>query len=197
VLRTRNSRRKRGWVWIGHLTVGALCFTLGLMILRSVAPASPDVLLPGTALTVRLIHPLSSRNTQLGDTFEASVDSAQGINGNSPVPPSLRVEGRCVAVRAGELDGHPGYLRLALSGLWDFQGHLSPLETTTVSLSGKGPDARGQKLSPILNAATSPNDKDDNVTARNNGDDVIVTPDVSLTFVLLKPAVVPGRHWTP
>ncbi len=166
---------RRRWHWLAHFGAGVLCFLLGLMILRSVAPGSPEVLLPGTALTVRLKHPLTSQNTRLGEVFEAWVDSAHGISGASPLPPSARVEGRCVAVRPGEGDGRPGYLRLVLSGLWDAQGHFAPLETTTVSLSGKGPAHKA-----VQSAAANA--------------EVVVTPDVSLTFVLLKPAVLSARR---
>jgi len=168
---------RRRWYWLAHLGAGALCFLLGLIILRSVAPGSPEVLLPGTALTIRLKHSLTSKNTRLGEVFEAWVDSASGISGASPLPPSARVEGRCVAVRPGEADGRPGYLRLVLSGLWDAQGHFAPLETTTVSLSAKG----------LAHKAAQ--------SAANV--EVVVTPDVSLTFVLLKPAVLSARRRAP
>ncbi len=182
---------------MAHLAVGALCFFVGLMILRSMAPSSPEVLLPGTALTVRLVRPLTSQSARLGDAFEARVDSAQGINGAFPVPPKARVEGRCVAVRAAEGDERPGYLRLVLSGLWDSQGHFSPLETTTISLSGKWTAKPGQSAREIAAASNALAQAKDAAQSASDSNEVVVTPEESLTFVLLRPAVVLSRHWSP
>ena len=167
------------------------------MILRSMAPSSPEVLLPGTALTVRLVRPLTSQSARLGDAFEAWVDSAQGINGAFPIPPKARVEGRCVAVRAAEGDERPGYLRLVLSGLWDSQGHFSPLETTTISLSGKWTTKPGQGAGEIAAASNALAQAKDAAVSASDSNQVVVTPEESLTFVLLRPAVVPSRHWSP
>lgn len=163
------------------------------MILRSLAPSSPEVLLPGTALTVRLIRPLTSQNARLGEAFEARVDSAQGINGTSSVPSSFRVEGRCVAVRAGERDGRPGYLRLALSGLWDAQGHFSPLETTTVTLSGSWEGEPGEKSQKTASDVTARASMKDPPSSASQPGEAVVAPEARLTFILLKPAVLPGQ----
>jgi len=201
VVWSRNpGRSRRGWVWIGHLAVGALCFFLGIMILRSVAPPSPEVLLPGTALIVQLTKPLSSRDARLGEVFEARLNSVQNTSGDTPLPPSVRLEGRCVAVRPGEGDGRPGYLRLALSGMWDPQGHFFAIETTTISLSAKAPaqpDKSPDKSKVSVSASFAPTEAANATVATNRSADVVLTPEANLTFVLLSPAIIPGHRWTP
>ncbi len=184
-------------VWLAVVAVGALCFFLRLIGLGSGVPAPAEVLAPGTALTVRLVHPLTSQNMRLGDAFEARLVSTEAPRGAPTIPAGVRVEGHCVAVRAGESEGRAGYLRLALSGLRDARGHFFPLATTTLSMTGNwglepaheaGQTAPTQR--PVPGVPTQ-----DASALWSNAIEAVVTPGENLTFVVLKPAVIVGQLW--
>ncbi len=189
----------RGSVWIAVVAVGALLLMLRLMTLGFEALGSPEVIPPGTALTVRLVRPLTSQSARLGDVFEAWVVSARAAKGAPIVPQGAQVEGRCVAVRAGEGVGRPGYLRLALSGLRDPHGHFAPLETTTFSQWGSSAVEFGlESIEVPVRKAPPPQPETTHLPAPSQGSsDAVVTPEAPLTFVLLKPAEVAGRLWKP
>ncbi|HZO99312.1 MAG TPA: hypothetical protein VFD30_03365 [Terriglobia bacterium] len=182
-----------GWAVLGvTLGVGVALVVLGLIPINFRAADSKVIISPGTALVVRIIHPLDSENAKMGDRFEGSVVSAISVRGPALIPTGARVEGRCVAVRQGDGDEHPGYLRVVLSGLLDPHGHVWPIETTTVSLWGSpGPlheEPSSQRKVLADNVAVSrvlstARDVRENLEA-------IITPEKTLTFVLLKPAVV-------
>ena len=185
---------KRRWVRTAIIAATAL----GLFAsMRAVGPGSfgSTVTVPtGTTLTVRVARPLSSRSVHLGDAFEAQVVSTKTADGEPLLPPGVWVEGRCVAVRPGDNDGHPGYLRIALSGLRDSQGNLAPLETTTFSKWGKGPLEFGGapgKSGPAKTVAPRASAGPPLVGA-GDPSEAVVTPESPLSFVLVKPAEIKG-----
>ena len=165
------------------VAAGVLCLLLRLMATGPGAWDKGGVIRPGTILTVQPARPLTSRSARLGDVFQARVVSAQAKDGGAVIPAGALVEGRCVAVRAGEGIAHPGYLRLALSGLEDAEGRFVPLETTTSSQLGNS----------ILQASRGLGDTSPR-TSRATSNDAVVTPESRLTFVLLKPAELAGRR---
>jgi hypothetical protein len=170
------------------VAAGVLCLILRLMATGPGAWDKGGVIQPGTILTVQPARPLTSRSARLGDVFQARVVSAQATDGGAVIPAGALVEGRCVAVRAGQGNAHPGYLRLALSGLEDVEGRFVPLETTTSSQLGNS----------IFEAGRSPGDTSPiearGKTSRATSNDAVVTPESRLRFVLLKSAELAGRR---
>jgi hypothetical protein len=192
--RAHNEGPVGGWAVLGvTLGVGVALLVLGLIPINFRSVDSKVIISPGTALVVRIIHPLDSENAKMGDRFEGSVVSAISVRGPALIPTGARVEGRCVAVRQGDGDEHPGYLRVVLSGLLDPHGHVWPIETTTVSLWGSsGSPNMGGRLSQrkvladnvaVSRVLSAARDVRENL-------DAIITPEKTLTFLLLKPAVV-------
>ncbi len=165
-----SARRKMGWLLTGTLAVGLFGVFLGLVAFGSSLPSPGPEFLPGTAFTVRLVRPVSSENARLGDVFEARLVATDSLKGSPVILPGTRVEGRCVAVRPGESEGRPGYLRLTLAGLRDAAGHFVPLETTTFTLSTRNPSV-------------------------GEASEAVATPEKDLTFVLLKSAAAPRYGW--
>ena len=178
---------------VAAIAAVALGLFIGIKVLGSLVSNPTELIPTGTALTVRLMRPITSQSARLGDTFEGRVVSVRIGDGAAVVLPGNRVEGRCVAVRPGEGAGRPGYLRLALSGLVDDEGRFYPLETTTFSLSGEWStqpgtrstqDSRSFKSRPVAHQAP----------AAASSNEAVISPDVNLTFVLFKPAVVRARR---
>jgi len=192
-MRFQGEKCVRGWLVLAlAVAAGAGCFFLGLKTLWSGALASTEVIPPGTVLLIRLARPFNSENAKLGERFAASLVASLPVKGTAVIPPGTRVEGRCIAVRKGEGKDRPGYLRLALSGLRDSQGHLWPIETTTVSLWGKmhsrpASMENGEVAKPP--AAANPEPVSETPDERR---EAVVTPQEILTFVLLKSAVSVG-----
>lgn len=192
----RNSTKgRRALMTVAALAIGALGLFVGIKGWGSGSAESTKVIPMGTTLTVRLSQAISSQTTQLGDVIEARVAFARGANGERVVPPGVRVEGRCVAVRPGEGDGRAGYLRLTLSGLWDDDGHFFPLETTTYSVSGnwvmspevgKAGEGRGAENSSSFAQGL--------YSAPGNSNEAFVSSTEEMTFVLSRPAVIRSRR---
>jgi hypothetical protein len=172
------------------LTVlAALALLLGIKTLWPEALASSRLIPRGTVLTVQLDDPISSRTAHLGDQFYGRILSAQGADELALTLAGVRVVGRCVAARDGEPAGEPGYLRLALSGLIDSRGHIAPLDTSTVSFWGERVMTSEAAAGLIRSAALA---QGANVarSAQAPGDGV-AAPARQLSFVMLRPAVVP------
>jgi len=169
--------------------VAAMAFLLGIKTLWPEAFPSSRLIPRGTVLRVQLDDPISSRTAQLGDRFYGHILSTQGADELALTLAGVRVVGRCVAARDGQPAGEPGYLRLVLSGLIDSGGHIAPLDTSTVSFWGKqmvGSEAgaglvRGGSLARASGPARSAQPPEDAVAA----------PERQLSFVMLRPAVVP------
>lgn len=199
MIRAQGEEPVGGWTVLAvTVGVGVALLVLGLVPLNFRAADSKAIVSPGTALVVRITRPLDSENAKLGERFEGSVVSSAAVRGPVLIPSGARVEGRCVAVSQGDGQERPGYLRVALSGLFDPQGHLWPIETTTVSLWGGSPGvpstserSNGAKILADNGAVSQVIS-----TARGIREslDAIITPEKTLTFVLLKPAVVASQQ---
>lgn len=184
---------KRRGTWTAIIAACALGVVIGFMAVGP-GPFGSTVTVPtGTMLTVRVARPLSSRSVHLGDAFEAQVVSTKTADGKPLLPPGVWVEGRCVAVRPGDSEGRPGYLRLALSGLRDLQGNLAPLETTTFSKWGNGAlEIAGDSGNSSAWAVAPGREAGSASTRTANSSEAVVPPEAPLTFTLLKPAEIKG-----
>ena len=170
--------------------VATLAFLLGIKTLWPEVLASSRLIPRGTVLTVQLDNPISSRTAQLGDRFYGHIISAQGADELAPTLVGVRVVGRCVAARDGQPAGEPGYLRLALSGLIDSAGHIAPLDTSTVSFWGEQVMS-SQVAAGLVRGATLARGANATRSAPPS-EEVAAAPDGQLSFVMLRPAVVPS-----
>lgn len=70
-------------------------------------PAPVELTVPsGTAVSVRLIDPLSSETAQQGQTFRASLNAPLSVNGEVAIPAGYTVQGHVVEVQsAGKFTG--------------------------------------------------------------------------------------------
>lgn len=188
------------WVaWAVTLLAGGLCFYAEMRILSSDRWQTGRVVLPGTALSVRLLQPLTSANAKLGQSFVGYVVGSETVRGSAPVRPGTLVEGTCLAVRKAEDAAHPGDVRLALKGMVDAAGRFEPLETTTVSLWGSG-DAYGLGSVPLEGRGHSP----PGLPAERQGNQIqsletaeaLLARENSIKFVVLKPFSFSRPPWS-
>ncbi len=198
----RSERLRRFWrspTWLELMATGVVCWALALVTYRSTAPTAAEVVLSGTTLTVRLAQPLSSHTARLGEVFDALVVSTTTFKGSAIIPAGTRVEARCVAARPEEDGGRPGYLRLTLSGLWDAHGRFYPLETTTLSQSGEESFEAGRGgLSPpatVRGGLPASSGSQQQAARVEWPPEAVISPEVDLTFVLLKPLAVSPGVW--
>ncbi len=92
---------------------------------------STETLPPGTLLTVRLKSPLTAQNGGSNATFEAIVDDAVVVDGNTLIPKGTVASGRVGAVRISNLQPDRGYVRLTLESL-SMDGRSLPLQTANL-----------------------------------------------------------------
>lgn len=194
-MRSKNGKKAWGWALLtAAIAIGVAYFFSGLRTFWSGTLRSAEVVPEGTILTIQVAHSLSSKTMRLGEVFEGRIISAESVKGAPVFPPSTRVRGRCVAVRRAEGQGQSGYLRLALSSVFDSQGNLSPLASTTFSQWGDKPIGLASHC--VQTDALSI--ESENVVPRaGNSDEAVVTPEALLTFTLLEPAVVTRRRQEP
>ena len=114
------------------------------------APAAPPVEKPkpqpivvpaGTALTVRLGQALSSKTSQPGQTFLATVAQPVSVEGRTAIPAGATVSGTVVNAKAkGKFKGE-GELTLALTNV-TVKGHTYSIQTQTLENTVKGKGKR-------------------------------------------------------
>jgi len=191
----------RRWIaWTATLLAGALCFYPGLRMLWLGPWGAGQTIEPGTAISVRLLRPLTSANAEPGQPFAAYVVAAEAVKGSAPVLPGTLVEGTCLVVRKAGGDSRPGYIRLVLQGLRDSEGRFAPLETTTFSEWG-GPDRGsgralgngdkpGSRLALPIKGEASPNRLLASV-------DAFLPTEENIKFVVLKPSIIPPGFCPP
>jgi hypothetical protein len=186
--------------WSVMLLAGAFCFYPGLSMLWSGPWKTGQVIQPGTAISVRLLRPLTSASLEPGQAFAAYVVASEAVKGSAPVLPGTLVEGTCLAVRKAAGDLHPGYLRLALQGLRDSQGRFAPLETTTFSEWG-GPD-RGSRRAVgnrerVAYRWASPIEGGSSSDQLLGSTDALLPTEEDIKFVVLKPSIIPPGFSLP
>jgi hypothetical protein len=154
----------------------------------------------GTAISVRLLRPITSASAESGQPFAGYVVSSEAVKGSALVRPGVLVEGTCLAVRRAAGSSRPGYIRLALQGLRDADGRFAPLETTTFSQwGGTGPGSprpvgKGETIAdrlalPLVGGAPS-----DQLIAAV---EAFLPTEENIKFVVLKPSFIPPGFCLP
>ena len=105
------------------------------------APRQPIVVPAGTVITVRLGEALSSKNSQSGQTFTASVVTPVDVEGRTVIPAGAAATGSVVAAQsAGRFKG-ASLLQIKLDSI-TIAGHSRSVETSSISRSEKGKGKR-------------------------------------------------------
>ena len=95
-----------------------------------------NVIPAGTPISVRLQSAVSSASATPGEKFEAVLDEALVVNGQTVAARGAAVTGRVVAARqAGHLQ-HPAYLRIALASV-EVNGKTVPVQSSSIFLAGQ------------------------------------------------------------
>jgi hypothetical protein len=101
----------------------------------------PIVIPAGTAVAVRLDQPVSSKTSQVGDRFEASLEKPIVVNGKTVVPTGAVASGKVTnAQSAGRFKGAAA-LSLVLDAL-TVQGTKYQIQTSPLSETSKGKGKR-------------------------------------------------------
>ncbi len=101
----------------------------------------PIVVPAGTTLTVTTNQSLSSKTSQPGQTFLATLAQPISVEGRPALPKGATVSGTVVSAKAkGRLKGE-GELSLALTGI-SIQDHTYPIRTNVISSAVKGKGKR-------------------------------------------------------
>ena len=191
----------RRWIaWTITWVAAGLCFYPGLRMLWSGPWGTEQMIQPGTAISVRLLRPLTSANAEPGQLFAGYVVSSEAAKGSAPIRPGTLVEGMCLAVRRAAGNSRPGYVRLALQGLRDSEGRFAPLEATTFSqwggpgqasppATGHGGNVGCRLALPVEGNATS-NQLFASV-------DAFLPVEENIKFVVLKPSLIPSGFCQP
>ena len=191
----------RRWIaWTVTLVAGSLCFYLGLRMLWPGPGATGQMIQPGTAISVRLLRPITSASAEAGQVFAGYVVSSEGVKGSAAVRPGTLVEGTCLAVRRAMDNSRPGYIRLALQGLRDAEGRFAPLETTTFSQWG-GPDYGSPRAVPkgeeIGDRSILPMAGEASSNQLLAAVDAFLPTEENIKFVVLKPSLIPPNFCLP
>jgi len=105
----------------------------------------PLVVPAGTALTVRLAKELSSKTSNAGDSFTATVAEAVVIDGKTLIPKGTAVSGKVSeAVPQGRFKGEAA-LHLALDSI-TLNGHEQPIQTSSFTEAAKGKGTRTAEM---------------------------------------------------
>jgi BON domain len=101
----------------------------------------PIVVPAGTTLTVTTSQALSSKNSQAGQTFLASLAQPISVEGRPALPQGATVSGKVVSAKAkGKIKGE-GELSLMLTSI-SFQHHTYGIQTSVISSTAKGKGKR-------------------------------------------------------
>jgi hypothetical protein len=103
------------------------------------APLQPIVVPAGTTLTVRVGQALSSKTSQAGDSFPATLEKHVSIGGATAIPAGSKVRGTVVSAKSkGKIKGE-GELNLALTSIV-VGGQTYNIKTRVLNntLKGKG-----------------------------------------------------------
>lgn len=118
----------------------------GAMSDTRMAPAKPAAVQPivvptGTVLTVRLGEALSSKDSQAGQTFTASVVSPVEVDGKTVIPGGSSATGTVVAAQAAGKFKGASLLQIKLDSV-TIGGHAHSVQTSSVARSEKGKGKR-------------------------------------------------------
>ena len=110
---------------------------------EAIAPPTPQpIVVPvGTVLTIRTEQGLSSKSSQTGQTFLASLAQPVSVGGRSALPAGSTVRGTVVTAKAkGKIKGE-GQLDLSLTSI-SLGGHTYKIQTNVLSSTVKGKGKR-------------------------------------------------------
>lgn len=113
-----------------------------------VIPVSRSTLPTGTTLQARLNETLGTKQSKVGDTFTATVQSAVTTqNGETVVPSGAVIHGRVTAVEPSRNATEPAIIRLAFDRL-TFGGRSHPFEASVTRAAPQqtGGDTRDETL---------------------------------------------------
>jgi BON domain len=104
-------------------------------------PPKPIVVPAGTAITIKTGEALSSKSSQSGQTFTATVAQPVSVGGKTAIPAGSSVTGTVVAAKAkGKIKGE-GELDLTLNSV-AIKGHTYNIQTNTNDNTSKGKGKR-------------------------------------------------------
>ena len=105
-------------------------------------PAPQPIVVPsGTVLTVRTSQGLSSKTSQSGQTFLATLAQPIGVNGKTALPSGATVSGAVVNAKAkGKIKGQ-AELSIKLTSI-SVRNHTYPIQTNVLSSTAKGKGKR-------------------------------------------------------
>src|SRR5581483_9441151 len=89
----------------------------------------------GTPITVRLQNGISSATANAGDSFDAVLDEALVVDGQTVAPKDTALRGRVLAVRKSGRLHNSGYLRIGLSSM-ELDGKSVPIQTSSIFVAG-------------------------------------------------------------
>jgi len=151
----------------------------------------------GAEISIRLRFPLSSGDSQLGDSFQSTLDEPLFVAGKILAPPGAPVTVRVVATKASGGLHDPGYLRLTLASI-ALNGKIIPLRTSSIFTKGGSYEQRAPAAAPAseANSKTSAagaatHSATSSVTSRDpNRDDVRFSTGHRFTFHLAQPLLL-------
>lgn len=85
----------------------------------------------GTLLTVRLKGPLYASNASRDDSFQAVVEQAVAVNGQTIIPKGATALGRVESAQISKIKPNRGYLRLVLQSV-ELADRRIPVQTTSL-----------------------------------------------------------------
>jgi hypothetical protein len=110
------------------------------------AAATQNIIVPaGTMLTVRLGETLSSKTSQPGETFTATLATPVEFEGRTVIPTGATATGKVVAARAAGRFKGASLLRIKLDSI-AVNGKQHAIETSSISRSRKGKGKRTAAL---------------------------------------------------
>lgn len=108
---------------------------------RAASQAGPVTIPAGTVITVRTSQALSSKTSQAGETFTATVARPVDVGGSVAIPDGSKATGTVVAAHPlGRFKGG-AMLEVRLSSL-DINGHNVPVDTAAIARTEKGKGKR-------------------------------------------------------
>jgi hypothetical protein len=97
---------------------------------------TPEGIPAGTEVTIRLQFPLSSADSRVGDSFQATLDEPIVVAGKTLVARGAAVTGSVVAAKACAGGHDPGYLRVTLAAV-AMDGKSIPVQTSSIFAKGR------------------------------------------------------------
>jgi hypothetical protein len=165
---------------------------------------TPTAIPAGTPLAVHLQSSLSSATSRSGDSFEALLDEAIVVRGQTVVPRGTTATGKVLEARASGQLQDPGYMRLALTAI-SLNGKSYPIQTSSIFVKRGSHEKRnlpvisGASMSKASTGVLAAKGKETLIGAStgaatgpgmgyaSENEDVGVAPERRLTFRLAQP----------